>query len=330
MRFFAFFLAAVAVTAILDDDRPALSEKMVEEINSSEMGWTASLDQGSFFDGMTIGQAKILMGAWTESPSMRPPERAFEFIVDAPASFDSQTNWPDCHTISDIRDQSECGSCWAVAAAEAMSDRYCTYLGKTNPKYQSVQISAGDLMSCCGSCGMGCNGGFPGAAWNYWNQNGLPNIQCDPYPFPKCEHHIPAKNYPKCPSTPYQTPKCNTTCDTGITEKMYYGKTSYSVSGEEKYQAEVMQNGPIEVTFSVYEDFLAYKSGVYKHTTGNFLGGHAVKLVGWGVTSSGTKYWVINNSWNKDWGMNGQFWIERGVNMCGIEESGTAGAPKEF
>jgi cathepsin B len=41
---------------------------------------------------------------------------------------------------------------------------------------------------------------------------------------------------------------------------------------------EIYKNGPVETAFSVYEDFLTYKSGVYRHTSGAFLGGHAVKV----------------------------------------------------
>lgn len=44
-----------------------------------------------------------------------------------------------------------------------------------------------------------------------------------------------------------------------------------------------MTNGPAEAAFTVYEDFLSYKSGVYKHTSGSALGGHAVKIMGWGT-----------------------------------------------
>lgn len=43
-----------------------------------------------------------------------------------------------------------------------------------------------------------------------------------------------------------------------------------------------MNNGPITASMSVYEDFLTYKSGVYTHKTGKNLGGHAIKLLGWG------------------------------------------------
>ena len=88
-----------------------------------------------------------------------------------------------------------------------------------------------------------------------------------------------------------------------------------------------MTHGPVEVSFDVYSDFEAYKSGIYKHTTGDYLGGHAVKLIGWGV-ENGTKFWTIVNSWNEDWGEKGAFRIVRGVNECGIEGSVVAGLPK--
>ena len=45
--------------------------------------------------------------------------------------------------------------------------------------------------------------------------------------------------------------------------------------------------------------------GVYQHVTGGVLGGHAVKMLGWGV-EDGTPYWLIANSWNTDWGDNGE------------------------
>ena len=76
----------------------------------------------------------------------------------------------------------------------------------------------------------------------------------------------------------------------------------------------------------VYADFLNYKSGVYRHTTGSALGGHAVKMVGWGV-EDGTKYWLVANSWNTHWGDNGFFKILRGEDECGIEGGIVAGIP---
>jgi cathepsin B len=58
----------------------------------------------------------------------------------------------------------------------------------------------------------------------------------------------------------------------------------------------------------------------------NFIGGHAVKIIGWGVDGE-TPYWLVANSWNTDWAENGTFRILRGSNHCGIEENVVAGSP---
>lgn len=48
-------------------------------------------------------------------------------------------------------------------------------------------------------------------------------------------------------------------------------------------QTELFNNGPMEAGFSIYEDFFSYASGVYYHVSGGLAGGHAVKLIGYGV-----------------------------------------------
>jgi len=83
---------------------------------------------------------------------------------------------------------------------------------------------------------------------------------------------------------------------------------------------ELSTNGPCEGAFTVYEDFLLYTGGIYKHTSGSVEGGHAIRILGYGV-ENGTKYWLIANSWNEHWGEKGYFRIVRGVNECGIENT---------
>ena len=80
-------------------------------------------------------------------------------------------------------------------------------------------------------------------------------------------------------------------------------------------QTELYNNGPVEAAFTVYEDFFNYKSGVYYHVSGAQAGGHAIKVIGWGV-ESGLKYWLCANSWGNSWGMFGFFKIKQGD--CGI------------
>lgn len=77
----------------------------------------------------------------------------------------------------------------------------------------------------------------------------------------------------------------------------------------------------METGFTVYEDFMSYSGGVYKHTSGAQLGGHAVKIVGWG-----DGYWICANSWGPSWGEKGFFNIAFGE--CGIDSAVYACSPK--
>jgi len=294
---------------------------MVQYINQLQTTWKASTDQGSTISGLTREEAKRLMGV--KSGGVQLPRISFPPRETAlPATFDARTNWPQCPTISQIRDQSACGSCWAFGAVEAMSDRYCIFKINNN-----LSISVEDLNSCCRMCGRGCGGGYPAAAWQYWVKTGLVSEACDPYSLPSCDHHMPNSQNP-CPSEDYSTPPCIQQChnDENWNTALHFGKTAYTVSGVTNIMNEIYQNGPVEGAFIVYEDFLSYKSGVYQHVSGANLGGHAIKILGWG-TMNGTDYWLCANSWNTNWGDHGFFRILKGRNECGIEDQASAGVP---
>merc|ERR1712050_509388 len=92
---------------------------------------------------------------------------------------------------------------------------------------------------------------------------------------------------------------------------------------------EIYQHGPITGMFFVHQSFLSYKSGVYKAGLpfkDPMLGGHAIKIMGWG-TEDGSPYWLVANSWNEDWGDAGFFKIDRGHNQCQIENPIINGGP---
>jgi len=59
----------------------------------------------------------------------------------------------------------------------------------------------------------------------------------------------------------------------------------------------------------VFRDFMTYKSGIYVYTSGEPLGGHAVKMIGYG-RENGIDYWICANSWGPNWGDNGYFKIK--------------------
>ena len=261
------------------------------------------------------------------------PEKTFEAPnLSLPESFDPRDEYPNCESLREVRDQANCGSCWAFGAVEAMSDRICIHSGQTD----QTRVSAENLLDCCSSCGFGCDGGYPQYAWRYWKNTGIctgglygDKEYCQPYFLPNCDHHIDG-SYGDCPDT-VDAPSCKKNCDTGngkdYSTQMTYGSSYYSVSGESKIMQELYENGPVEASFTVYEDFVTYSSGVYQHVTGSYLGGHAIKMIGWGV-ENGVKYWLCVNSWNNEWGDNGFFKIKRGSNECGIENSVNAGLPK--
>uniref|UniRef100_A0A8D2PGR2 Cathepsin B n=1 Tax=Zosterops lateralis melanops TaxID=1220523 RepID=A0A8D2PGR2_ZOSLA len=168
---------------------PPLSDDLVNHINKLNTTWKA----GHNFHNADMSYVKKLCGTFLGGPKL--PERVdFAADVELPDNFDSRTQWPNCPTISEIRDQGSCGSCWAFGAVEAISDRICVH---TNAKV-SVEVSAEDLLSCCGfECGMGCNGGYPSGAWRYWTERGLvsgglydSHVGCRPYSIPPCEHHV--------------------------------------------------------------------------------------------------------------------------------------------
>ena len=215
-----------------------------------------------------------------------------------------------------------------------MTDRTCVHSNGS----RNIHYSAENLVSCCHSCGDGCNGGYPGSAFMYWVHGGIvsggaynSSQGCQPYEIPPCEHHVPGSR-PKC-NGEVPTPKCVKKCETGYGKDyegdLHTGKESYSLpSDERQIMYDIMTNGPVEGAFSVYVDFLHYKKGVYRHTHGKFLGGHAIRILGWGE-ENGQKYWLAANSWNFDWGDGGFFKILRGSDHCGIESEIVSGIPSD-
>ena len=331
-KFFVYALAAVALASHVSANY-FLSDDFIDSINSeSRNTWTAGRN---FHPETSLNYLKGLMGVHPASPRFLPAKKT-GFLAGAesnpvPDEFDSRTKWPQCPSIREIRDQGSCGSCWAFGAVTAMSDRICIHTGK------KVHVSSENLLSCCYKCGFGCNGGFPGAAWSYWSTAGIvsggvfgSHKGCQPYEIAPCEHHVNGTRKP-CEEGG-STPKCHRDCETGYSvpynQDKTYGQEAYSISEEvEHIQREIMTNGPVEGAFSVYADFVNYKSGVYQHVSGAMLGGHAIRIFGWGV-ENGTPYWLVANSWNYDWGDHGTFKILRGQDHCGIESQITAGLPR--
>ena len=217
---------------------------------------------------------------------------------DAPESFDFRTQWPDC--VGEIRNQASCGSCWAFSGAVAFQQRLCIAGG------DKVVLSPQDSVSC-DKANLGCQGGYLPRTWNYYKTTGLVTENCFPYTSQKGTVEA-----------------CITECKDGSEWKKYKISDYSSFRGVNAIRKEILENGPVQTGFTVYNDFMSYKSGIYKHVSGSALGGHAVIIIGWGV-EEGVEYWIAQNSWDKNWGENGYFRIKTGE--CGFDSNAYAGTP---
>jgi len=338
-------LKAAAVVALGHD---AQRMEYVNELNSMGLTWRAGVNLR--FKGEPMGVSKSLCGVKEDNlEKMKESILAGEMEISEaptgfapPESFDSATNWPSCaKVIDDIRDQSNCGCCWAFGGASAASDRLCIATNATS----SVPLSAEAVCFCASADG--CGGGYLQATWGYVKRGAVTGGNqgdtgplgggfCSEFSLPHCHHHgpqgedpYPAEGTAGCPTQ--SSPKCPKQCDsTAKAPHNDFSKDHYKFSGaiqsygnEAAIQNAIMSAGPVETAFTVYQDFENYVSGVYKKTSSTVLGGHAVRIVGWGVDGS-TKYWKVANSWNPFWGEKGYFRIVRGTDECGIESQGMA------
>ncbi|VEN36813.1 unnamed protein product [Callosobruchus maculatus] len=307
-----------------------LSDEYIEQLNSKNLPWKAGRN---FERDTSLYNIQRLVSVATINP---PSEIETLYHEDngeeLPEEFDARKHWSKCESIKEIRDQSGCGSCWAVSSASVMSDRICIHSDQKN----QARISAADILECCVLCKVvvgSCDGGvpfFPFIEWKflgfvsggeYNSTNG-----CMSYPFPRCS--------PSCKER-YDSPKCNKKCDKGsklkYEEDKHYGKRAYMIvsKDERQIQLEILKNGPVVTVYRVYSDFIHYKSGVYTREDHSYLlGSHSVKIIGWGTDNGTYPYWLVSNSWNDRWGDQGLFKIMRGKNECGIENFIIAGLPQ--
>ncbi|XP_001630185.2 cathepsin B-like cysteine proteinase 4 isoform X1 [Nematostella vectensis] len=306
-------IAAFLVLLVSGDGIPISKEKvisrdLVDKINTLNVGWEATLYPQ--FENLTFESAKSMLGsrgAWPEGSL--PPEIEVRVAENIPENFDARKQWPG--SIHPIRNQGQCGSCWAFGASEVLSDRFA--IASKNQIY--VTLSAQQLVDC-DLDNSGCSGGWPINAWNYMVKTGLLTEQCyGPYYAKQYTCRLTA-NTTDCPWQP------------GVKARFYHAKSAYKLPAKnvEAIQTDIMNNGPVEADFTIFQDFYAYRSGIYVHATGKQLGGHAIKILGWG-TEDNVDYWLCANSWGANWGIQGYFKIRRGTDECGIEDGLAAGLP---
>ena len=203
-------------------------------------------------------------------------------------------NWRDIegvNWVTPVQNQLSCGSCVAFGTISALEAVVQIELGQQ----LNIDLSEAHLFYCGGgSCS---NGWTISRSVNYLEAYGVPEESCFPY-------------------TPRQT-DCDRTCSDWESQaiKLIDGsriKYSYPPSIATIQEA-LIEHGPLVTSFTVYDDFFSYNSGVYVQTSDNIAGGHAVAIVGY---DNNNEYWICKNSWGKNWGENGFFRI--GYGECGI------------
>lgn len=228
--------------------------------------------------------------------------------ITIPTHYSVKEAFPNCTSPTTIFDQGKCGGCWALSVAASMSDRLCQ-------NGVDVILSPQDLLDCVGGKSKGCSGGFAEDGFDYMEDEGLRTNNCVPF------HAMDGYCIP--------SGRCQTEAATeGATSDKYYAGSwaQYISSRERVIQEEILARGSISAVFEVFGDFFLYKSGVYRHVSGDYSGLHAVTLVGWGESQSEGNWWLVKNSWGSDFGEKGFFRIARGIedNGCNFEGGLTA------
>jgi len=160
-------------------------------------------------------------------------------------------------------------------------------------------ILSPQYMLSCDTANYGCDGGYLDLAWNFLESTGTVAETCNPYV-------SDTGLVPICPT--------NNLCSDNVTTPTVYKCAAGSVvhpTSVAGIKAEIYNNGPVEASFNVYNDFFSYSSGVYRHVRGRLVGGHAIKIIGWGVENR-RAFWLCANSWGTSWGMQGYFKIQQG------------------
>ena len=187
-----------------------------------------------------------------------------------PKSFSWREKMPQC--VGPIEDQGECGGCWAFAASGLLADRFCI---KSGGKV-TERLSPQELINCNYE-NYGCQGGYLMTSIDYLMSEGVVPSKCVPY-----------KD---------GNGTCTYRCSDGneANFKRYYcqvGSLKISTTYE-TIMRDIYENGPVMVGLTMYEDFMNYSKGIYKNVGGEYVGGHAMKLLGWGYDDVEGLYWEL-------------------------------------
>ncbi|CAL4155915.1 unnamed protein product [Meganyctiphanes norvegica] len=258
------------------------------------------------FGDMTTEEIQSYMLGFKQDDSSATENRPV-FTADKHEKLPTEIDWRTKAngSVTAVKDQKQCGSCWAFSATGSLEGQHFLKTNKT------VSLSEQNLVDCSKE-DLGCFGGLMDNAFKYIKMNNGIDTEAS-YPYT-------AKNG-KCTFKPDNV---------GATVT---GLVDIMKGSEKALEKAVATVGPISVAIDAHlPTFHFYKKGVYHDTKCSSVHlDHGVLAVGYGVDNStsstwdngkGKKYWLVKNSWNTSWGDEGYIKMARNAgNACGIATS---------
>lgn len=273
--------------------------------------WTAG---DTPFSEMTAEERDLLLGyePGPDDPSLEESERQAAAKLDAftseqgeaaghPAAYDLRTGG----FITSVKNQGGCGSCVAFGVAGAVEGTYRRLYNKANT---AIDLSEAQLFYChARSEGRRCNNGWwSSKALDAFRDKGVVDEACYPYTAGDQD--------------------CSNLCRSWRSRlwKVTGWQRLTNAADMKKW---LSTKGPLVACYTVYSDFYAYRSGIYRHVSGTRRGGHCVVCVGY---NDAQRYWICKNSWGTGFGEQGYFRIAYG--QCGIDNfmDAVQGVEKEW